>query len=133
MPDNIKNITLFVRIYNIFLALIYLCTTAFLIIFPILLLQDPTLPESERVIVLVVFTIMVLLVLAFLLAYIFGALRVNKRTKGNWIFQLILICIGLGSPITFIFSILLLIQWIKSDVKDYFYRTSPTSSYQPQS
>lgn len=45
-----------------------------------------------------------------------------RPSKAAWVFHMVMICIGL-SGCTIVFSVPLLIFWIKPEVKNYFYQT----------
>ena len=106
------------KVYIGFLAAVYL----FLGLFGLVFVINPALFEIERAEAWVISLVFLAISLPF--AALFLTPFFLKPARWVWIFDLVLIALGLGSCLTLPFAILLLIFWVKPETQQYFGRGS---------
>lgn len=106
------------RIYCVVLCILYLLTTAGGVVFLVL---DPATLEMPPLVARLMGAFILLLGLGLLAA---SAAPLFLRPKPwVWVYDLVIICMGMTSACFLPVSIPLLIYWLKPDVKAYFGRT----------
>ena len=108
------------KIYNIVMAIFNICAGICLSIYiPLVLIADSdtsttrnTGDEFPVLFFVAIFVIMFLFILATILFHIFAALIVKKEKKWVFIVQMISFFFGLGSLITMVPAIILIIGWL---------------------
>lgn len=111
------------RIYFISLALISLCLISFFTFYFIESTTgryvDPGGPQSQGfgVFFAIIFTPILIINFILMLIAVFTA---SVRSKFNWIFLLIIVCLGLINPYALIPSAFMLIILVDKDVRNYY-------------
>lgn len=105
------------RVYAVLFTLMYLGVVVLGVLFVILGEAYLEMPSQEA---LLVGGIMAVMSVPFALAYI--ASFFLPRKPWVWVYDLVLIAVGLTSCLTMPFAIPLLIYWLKADVKAWFGR-----------
>lgn len=112
---------LFLRIYFIFYVVASTCLTLY---FGFLSLAGfmGTMAEGdeEAAIFSILFMVMGAIPILMLVLNAIAAFRVKVRSNNNWIFMLVLVCLGFLNPYTILPSILMLISLLDEDVKKYY-------------
>lgn len=115
------------KVYAIVMAIIYLMVLLAgigLFAFPNLAPEEfATGSPDEKIMVYIYGVVFVVLGAALFVAYLFGVIL--KPKPWVWIFNMVLICIGLSGCPTLFASIPLLIFWLKPETKAYYGRPVP--------
>jgi len=112
------------RVYCVGMTLLYLgCVVGgvLLLVFQRQIAASGRDPDAE--VVVLIYGVM-LPVVGFVFAGVFGAALLMPPKPWVWIYHLVLICIGLTSPCCMPASIPLLIFWIRPETRTYFGRPS---------
>ena len=111
MKKKVKDTLMWLKIYNASMAFLY-----FLALGGITLMAAWLIMQGQQQTALPTPLLTVAFVLAFALGlipfivYLFGMLKVNERKKSIWILQIILVGLGIGSMLTLVPCIFLLIN-----------------------
>jgi hypothetical protein len=117
MPADTPKVLTWFKVYSALFAALYLACAASSLIFFLLEPSDlDTTREGAILMGLMFLGIGLVLAAAFLLSFFL------KPRPWVWIYDLVLICIGLTSPCCMPASIPLLIYWLKPEAKAYFGR-----------
>jgi len=117
--SKIKKLHLWLKIYNIFYCVIYaLCTIGFFVVALLWLPGNKTIEVGNSLCCFYGFFVLLSFVLA--LFFMIGAIEVKQKSKKIWKLQIILVAIGLNSILSFVPSVLLLIELLSDDVKKYY-------------
>lgn len=111
-------VVIWFKIYAGFLSLLYLLVSAG---FLVMIFIDPEDPEMPRPVFQVLMGLMGLLCLVLLVVCFLPL--VLPRRPWVWIYDLVIICLGLSSPCFMVVCIPLLIFWLSPETKRYFGRT----------
>lgn len=124
MSEYVQKTINYVKIYNIALLVLYivssLCIGFLLLILSGLAGSDTTSTDIETSELVAIVAITSCMFLVFISIHAISLLFLRRQTKANWIFQLIVISLGLTSILVLPFSIILLLRWTNDEVKAYF-------------
>lgn len=118
-PSSRPGVVLWFKIYAGFLAAIYVLTALAMLVLIVVGPQEPVDPEEAM------FTGIfggVLIFVCGLLALLFGAALFLPRRPWVWIYDIVLIALGMTSCPSVLASIPLLIFWLKPETQRYFGR-----------
>ncbi|MEM7700031.1 MAG: hypothetical protein AAF236_16670 [Verrucomicrobiota bacterium] len=122
LPPKPKVVTWF-KVYAWVLAVIYLILIlagVFLALMPSLDFFDGEIPEADLAMMPILGGVYVVFGLLFLVAFVIGIF--TDRQRGAWVYNLVLICIGMTSGCFIAASVPLLIFWLKPECKAYYGR-----------
>lgn len=114
MNNSVNNTISYNKIYNLVMGIIQIL--AIICIFPLFAI-DPELGTSGAFIIT---AIVALFTIPFIILFFFLAGNLQKKKKWIYILNFISIGLGLGSLITFIPCIFLIIKWADQEVRDYY-------------
>ncbi|NNE91754.1 MAG: hypothetical protein HKN23_08915 [Verrucomicrobiales bacterium] len=118
LPSPTPPVITWFKVYAGFMAFIYLAVMAmggFLLV-----LDDPSMTEEDRLGMIVGGAVYLVLGLVFLVVFLIPFFL--KPSPGAWVYDIVLICIGLTSVCLLPACIPLLIFWMKPEVKQHFGR-----------
>ena len=112
---------LFLRIYFIFYVVASTCLTLYFGFLSLAgLMGTMAEGDEEAAIFSILFMVMGAIPILMLVLNAIAAFRVKVRSNNNWIFMLVLVCLGFLNPYTILPSILMLISLLDEDVKKYY-------------
>jgi hypothetical protein len=117
MPADAPKVVVWFKAYAALFAALYLVVAVCSLVF---FLLDPAELDMTRPEALITGAFLLTLGLVFCLAFAFPFFL--KPRPWVWVYDLVLICIGLTSPCCMPASIPLLIYWLKPEAKAYFGR-----------
>ncbi len=118
--ENIVPITIWsLRIYNGFMALLYLCVTVLMTL--VLLTGTKTTNRTAELITLIVF---MAILIPLNLLHIVGLVFASKQKQWVWVLQIAVVCLGFGAILTMIPCVVLLILLISKEVKEYYFNAT---------
>jgi hypothetical protein len=123
ISSNQKILHLGMRIYNGFMAFIYLCAIclmAFAFILPFME-DSSSMRDGEMFFYLGVMAVFVVFIMLFLAFYVFLAVSVHVRTKWNFVLQVIGLAMGMTSFLTMLPAVLLLVFWVMDENRKYYW------------
>lgn len=112
------------RISHIITCVMYLCSLVVLAFFTYAVATVPAgrrgFDTDDKNITLMILGFCVLLLAFSLFVYVLGSILAGKRSKGNWIFQLVLAALGISGLITAIPYLYSIMKLTDPEVKKYF-------------
>ena len=117
MPPDAPKIMVWFKVYAALFAALYLGLSAFSLVFFVV---DPSSLDMAREEALITGVLMLIIPLPLSAAFVLPFFLPPRPWV--WVYDLVLICIGLTSPCCMPASIPLLIYWLKPEAKAYFGR-----------
>jgi hypothetical protein len=125
--SNLKNLHVFMQVYNILMGLMYVCGTLCIGMYIVMIGFAAITPSSSMeelegmsmVVFLAMFCGIFLLMLVFTFGYFYLAFTVPKRSMTNFVLQIIGLGLGLSSILTMIPAIFLLVFWVLDENRKY--------------
>lgn len=125
--SNLKNLHVFMQVYNILMALMYVCATLCMGFYVLLIGAAAVSPSSSAremegmsmAVFFAMFCVIFLLMVVFMMGYFYLAFTVPKRSMTNFVLQIIGLGLGLSSILTMIPAIILLVFWVLDENRQY--------------
>jgi heme/copper-type cytochrome/quinol oxidase subunit 2 len=125
--SNLKNLHVFMQVYNILMALMYVCATLCVGFYVLMIGAAAVSPSSSMeemegmsmAIFLGMFCVIFLLMVVFMIGYFYLAFTVTKRSMTNFVLQILGLSLGLSSILTMIPAIILLVFWVLDENRHY--------------
>jgi len=118
MPDHTPKVICWFKVYAALFAALYLACAALSLVF--LILREPVSLDMSREEALITGALMLIIGLPLCAAFILPFFL--RPRPWVWVYDLVLICIGLTSPCCMPASIPLLVYWLKPEARAYFGR-----------
>lgn len=121
--EDFNSAVKFLRLGHVFMFLIYFCMAIGFVIFTLIAgsdLESNFASREDGLIIIGMMIFICLLIFGFAAIYGIAIIKAGSRTNRNWIFQIVLLCIGFSSIITAIFYVPALFKLTNPNVRKYF-------------